>query len=103
MASIIIKYRLQSGVTQADFENWVKTVDQPTMRGLERVQSFETYRVTGLLMGDGAPSVEYVEVFDISDMATFGAEDMTGPTVQAIMGQFMGFAAAPEFMLAEKL
>lgn len=103
MAAIIIKYRLKQGVTPQDFEDWVTNVDQPAMRGLERVKSFDTYRVQGLLVGEGEPSVQYVELFDVPDIAGFGSEDMAGETVQAIMGQFMGFAEAPEFLLAEKL
>jgi REDY-like protein HapK len=103
MGAIILKYRLKSGVTQADFEQWVRTVDQPAMRGLTRVQAFNTYRVTGLLMGEGAPSVEYVEVFEIDDIAGFTGQDMAGETVQSVMGQFMGFADAPEFLLAERI
>jgi hypothetical protein len=73
------------------------------MRGLTRVQAFNTYRVTGLLMGEGAPSLEYVEVFEIEDIAGFTGEDMAGEAVQSIMGQFMGFADAPEFLLAERI
>lgn len=103
MGAIILKYRLKPGVTQADFEHWVRTVDQPAMRGLARVQGFNTYRVTGLLMGEGAPSTEYVEVFEVEDIAGFTGEDMAGDTVQSIMGQFMGFADAPEFPLAERI
>lgn len=103
MSSIILKYKLKPGVTKADFEAWVKNSDQPTMRALSSVASFNTWRVTGLLMGEGAPSVEYVEVFELSDMAAFTGTDMPGDAVQGIMGQFMGFAEAPEFMLAEKL
>ena len=78
MGAIILKYRLKPGVTQADFEQWVRTVDQPAMRGLARVQAFNTFRVTGLLMGEGAPSVEYVEVFEIDDIAGFTGQDMAG-------------------------
>ncbi|WP_336981948.1 REDY-like protein HapK [Altererythrobacter fulvus] len=103
MAAIIIKYRLKPGVAQEDFEAWVKNVDQPTMRGIERVKAFDTYRVEGLLVGEGEPSVHYVELFDIPDIAGFGSEDMAGATVQQVMGEFTGFADAPEFLLAEKL
>ena len=67
------------------------------------MQAFNTYRVTGLLMGEGAPSVEYVEVFEIDDIAGFTGQDMAGEVVQSIMGQFMGFADAPEFLLAERI
>ena len=103
MAAIIIRYKLKPGVTPQDFEHWVTTVDQPAMRGLSRVAAFDTYRVTGLLIGEGAPSSDYIELFDVPDLAGFGAQDMPGETVQRIMGQFVGFAEAPEFLIAEKL
>jgi hypothetical protein len=101
MAHLILTYRLKAGVSPADFEAWVRTVDQPAMRGLSRVTRFDTYRVSGLLMGEGAPSCDYVEIFEISDLAAFTGEDMPGETVQAVMGAFMGFADAPEFLIAE--
>jgi hypothetical protein len=103
MAFIMIRYNLQEGVSPEDFESWVRDSDQPTMRALKRVESFETYRVTGLLMGDGAPSQSYFEIFEIDDLEGFTGEDMPGDTVQAIMSQFMGFADNPEFVIAERL
>ena len=96
---LIILYSLKDGVSRDDFEHWVRTVDYPAMRGLSRVSSFKTYRTEKLLMGEGAPSLGYVEVFDIPDLDGFLSEDMPGETVQGIMGQFMGFADAPEFII----
>ncbi len=101
MSALIIRYRLNAGVSPADFERWVIDVDHPAMRGLRRVKRFETYRVVGLLMGAGQPSSDYVELFEIDDLAGFTSEDMAGETVQAVMGAFMGFADAPEFLIAE--
>lgn len=103
MAFLLIRYNLQAGVSPEDFEAWVRDTDQPTMRSLNRVKSFETWKATGLLMGDGAPSQSYFEIFEIDDLDGFTAEDMPGDTVQAIMGQFMGFADNPEFVIAERL
>lgn len=101
MSKLIILYSLKDGVTKSDFETWVRDVDQPAMRGLSRVESFNTYAAKGLLMGEGVPSVDYVEIFDIPDLAGFTSEDMAGETVQSIMGQFMGFADAPQFIICE--
>ena len=101
MAAIIIKYQLANGVTREQFEEWVTTKDQPTMRGLSRVASFDTYRVTGKLIGEGEPSVTYVELFDVPDLAGFTSEDMPGETVQGIMGEFMSMVKDPEFLVAE--
>jgi hypothetical protein len=103
MAFLLIRYNLQAGVSPEDFEAWVRDTDQPTMRSLNRVKSFETWKATGLLMGDGAPSQSYFEIFEIDDLEGFTGEDMPGNMVQAIMGQFMGFADNPEFVIAEKL
>jgi REDY-like protein HapK len=103
MAYLLIRYNLKDGVSPEEFETWVRDTDQPTMRTLQRVGSFNTYKATGLLMGDGAPSQSYFEIFEIDDLAGFTGEDMPGDTVQSIMGQFMGFADNPEFVIAEKI
>jgi REDY-like protein HapK len=103
MATLILRYKLNAGVTPADFEKWVVETDHPAMRGLARVQRFNTYRVSGLLMGEGAPSCDYVELFEIEDLAGFTGEDMPGETVQSVMGAFMGFADAPEFLIADAI
>ncbi len=103
MAYLLLRYNLKEGVSSEQFETWVRETDQPTMRSLQRVKAFDTYRATGLLMGDGAPSQSYFEIFDITDLAGFTAEDLSGPTVQAIMGQFMEFVNSPEFTIAEKV
>lgn len=100
---LIILYSLKDGVSRDDFHNWIRTTDYPTMRGLARVESFKTYESKKLLMGEGSPSVGYVEVFDIPDLDGFMAEDLGGATVQGIMGQFMGFAEAPEFIISEEV
>ena len=101
MAKLILLYTLKPGVEPGDFETWVRETDYPAMRGLERVESFHTYKAKSLLMGDGEPSVDYVEIFDIPDLDGFTAHDMPGETVQSVMGQFMGFADAPQFIVCE--
>lgn len=103
MSYLLLRYHLKDGVTPTQFEAWVKEVDQPTMRGLARVASFDTWRVTGLLMGEGTPQQSYFEIFEITDLAAFGSEDMAGEVVQGIMGAFMGYVENPEFSIAEKL
>jgi hypothetical protein len=44
-----------------------------------------------------------VEFFDIADMDGFLGEDMGSSTVQAVMGEFMQFVDAPEFLIAEEV
>ena len=103
MAFLMLRYNLKDGVTPQQFEQWVTNIDQPAMRGLTRVTSFETYRVTGLLMGEGSPSQSYFEIFEISDLAGFTGEDMPGEIVKNVMGEFMGLVENPEFNIAERI
>lgn len=103
--NLVIIYSLKDGVSQDDFEAWVTSTDYPAMRGLDRVESFKTHRAKSLLPGtsEGAPSVQYIETFSIPDLDGFIAKDMGGQTVQSIMGQFMGFAEAPQFIVVEEI
>lgn len=103
MAQLILLYNLKDGVSRDDFETWVRDVDYPSMRGLSRVTSFTNYRAEKLLMGEGEPSVQYVEIFDIPDLDGFTSEDMPGETVQSVMGAFMGFAEAPQFIICSEV
>ena len=41
------------------------------MRGLKRVISFVNHRVIRPLIGENPPSVDYIEVIEISDMEGF--------------------------------
>jgi hypothetical protein len=101
--NLILLYNLKPGVTPADFETWVRTQDQPTMRGLKTVSDFRTYRSTGLLMGEGKPSVQYIETFAINDMTGFTTKDMASGDVQKIIGAFSGFADTPQFILVSEV
>jgi hypothetical protein len=103
--NLVIIYGLKDGVSPADFEAWVRETDYPSLRGLTRVRAFRTHRAERLLAGTGAgePSIEYIETFSIPDLDGFVSGDMGGGTVQTIMGQFMGFAEAPEFIVVEEI
>lgn len=101
--NLILIYKLKDGVTPADFEAWVRSTDYPSMRGLKRVADFRTHRVERPLMGNDKPSVQYIETFSIPDLDGFMKEDMAGQTVQGVMGAFMGFAEAPQFLIVSEI
>ncbi len=73
------------------------------MRAITRVASFTNHRVERLLIGEGVPSVDYVEVFDIPDLDGFTAEDLGGETLQAVMGAFMGWVDNPQFLVVSPI
>lgn len=101
MAKVILQYRLKPGVSNDAFEDWVRTTDYPAMRGISRVASFTTVRVRGLLIGEGDPGMDYIEIFDIPDLDGFVGEDMPGSVVQGIMGEFMAQVDDPKFIVAD--
>ena len=75
MPNLILTYTLKPGVTREHFEAWVRGADYPAMRGLRRVSSFTTYRAEALLVGEGKPPVDHVELFTIEDMDGFMVTD----------------------------
>jgi hypothetical protein len=103
MQQIIILYNLKPDVSPEKFENWVRTVDQPNMRGLARVNRFQTFRTQSHLMGEGTPSVQYVEIFDITDLEGFTGQDMASDVVQMVLGAFMGLVYNPEMIIASEV
>ena len=103
MAKVILTYKLKPGVTKDEFETWVRSTDYPTMRGLARVAAFANHRVRGLLVGEGDPGMDYVEVFDIPDLDGFVAEDMPGDVIQGIMGEFAAKVDDAVFLVADEV
>jgi len=101
--NLFILDALKEGVTPEAFETWVRTSDQPAMRSLARLQDFRTYRAERLLMGEGKPGIAYIESFAMPDLDGFVAEDMGGATVQTVMGDFMGLADAPQFIVVSEV
>jgi len=103
MPNLVLTYTLKSGLTRERFEAWVRETDYPAMRGLKRVSAFTTYRAEALLVGEGKPPVDYVELFTIKDMDGFIAQDMPGATVQRIMGEFFTHVDNPAFMIVSEV
>ncbi len=54
-------------------------------------------------MGPEKPAIQYIETFSIPDLDGFTKEDMGGETVQKVMGSFMGFASAPQFLVVTEI
>jgi hypothetical protein len=100
--TIVCLFNLKPGVTVADYEAWARSVDMPTVRGLSSIAGFEVLRSAGVLGSDAAPPYQYIEIIQVKDMGVFGAEVSTA-AMQAVAGQFQGFADAPTFILTETL
>lgn len=103
MAKVLLQYRLKPGTSPEAFEAWVRTTDYPAIRGIARVAEFANHRVRGLLLGEGEPDCHYAEIFDIPDLDGFSDEDIPGPVIQGIMGDFMARVEEPRFLILDEI
>ena len=99
--TIVVLFNLKPGKSVADYEQWARTTDLPTVNALRSIDRFEVFRTAGLL-GSAAPApYAYVEVIDVADMDVFGA-DVASPTMQKVAAEFQAWAD-PVFILADRL
>ncbi len=94
---IIVLFNLKDGVDPQAYETWARATDIPTVRGLSSIARFDVAAATGLLMSDALPPYQYVEVIDVADMDSFGAEVGT-ETMQRVAAEFRQFADNPLFL-----
>lgn len=94
---ILVLFNLKPGVDPAAYESWARTRDIPTVRALPSIAGFEVAAATGLLMGEGKPPYQYVEVIDVGNPDQFG-KDVATEEMQKISSEFQQFADNPLFV-----
>ena len=99
---IVVLFNLKPDISVADYENWARTVDLPTVKGLGSIENFEVFKATGLLGTDTAPPYAYVEIIDVGDMGRFG-EEVASETMQKVAGEFQAMADNPLFIMTDKV
>jgi len=102
MKTVIVLFNLKPGANREDYECWARDNDLPTVTALGSVDRFDVLKSAGLLIGEGKPPYEYIELIRIKDMDAFG-QDMSSPAVQQGAAQFQQFADSPVFILADAL
>ena len=100
---IVVLFNLKKGVTPAEYEQWARQRDVPTVTSLDSVRFFSVHRATGLLGdGDAKPPYDYVEIIDIDTMDGFVA-DISTDEFQAAAAPFQKYADDPQFILTADL
>ncbi len=102
MTRIVVLFNLKEGVNAADYEQWAKEIDLPTVKALPSIHSFTAHRSKGLLTGEAQAPYQYIEVIDVKDMGQFGA-DVSTDAMQKVAAAFQSFADQPLFILTEDL
>jgi hypothetical protein len=101
VTTLIVLFNLKDSASAADYEQWARSSDLPTVNALRSVDSFEAFKGLGLLGGGVAP-YQYYEIIRVNDMNLFG-EEVGTDTMKKMAAAFNTFADAPLFILTEAL
>ena len=103
MTTLIVLFNLKSGVSEADYEAFAKTLDIPTVSGLKSVSDFKVYKSYGIFGSDTTPPYRYFELINFSTvdelMGDMGAE----PKMADIPAKFAEMADNPMFILTKSI
>ena len=99
---IVVLFNLRPGVDVAEYEAWAAVRDAPTVRALPSIAGFDVAAMTGLLMGEGRPPFQYVEIIDVADMDQFG-RDVATEAMGRIAAEFQAFADGPLFITTRQV
>jgi hypothetical protein len=73
--------KLHSGVSPAEYEEWVSTVDYPTAHSIPSIREYTVCRIEGLLEGDEPAPYQYVERVLITDLDAY-RQDLKDPRLE---------------------
>ncbi|MCC6829059.1 MAG: REDY-like protein HapK [Novosphingobium sp.] len=100
MTRIIVLLNLKPGKSRADYENWARATDLPTVNALASIDRFEVFEGTGLLRGGPSP-YDYIEIIDVADMEAFG-KDAATDAMKKVAGEFREWAD-PVFIVTRNI
>lgn len=101
MPSLVVLFNLKDEAAKEAYEEWARSTDVPTVKGLVSIDDFRVYRLTGMMGSEEAPPYQYCEVIDVNDMGKFGEEVVTD-TMKRVAGEFQEFADSPLFIMSEQ-
>ncbi len=102
MTTLVVLFNLKDRTQVEAYEKWAKETDIPTAGNLPSVDKFEVLKSQGLLMAEGEPPYQYIEILRINDMEQLG-KDVQTEAMQKVASEFQGFADNPTFIITENL
>jgi hypothetical protein len=76
--------RLRPGVDPADYESWIRRIDYPVARNSRVILRYDVTRIDGTLDGAGVPSVNYLEVLEVTSIEEYRAVGTTPEFVKLL-------------------
>lgn len=101
MTKIVVLLNLKAGKSAADYEQWARNTDLPTVNGLASVSGFQVFQTIGVLGSDAKAPYDYIEIIDVADMDQFGVDTSTDK-MAAIAAEFQSWAD-PIFILTRNI
>ena len=62
---LIALFNLKPGISTETYEDWARSVDLPTVRGLKSIDGFQVDRTLAVMGSDAPPPYKYIEIIDI--------------------------------------
>ncbi|WP_028117594.1 hypothetical protein [Ferrimonas senticii] len=97
MTTLIVMFNLKEGVSEADYLQWAKQSDLPTVNSLNSVQSFEVFKGENLFGSNEPSPYHYFEVIKLHSVDGF-AQELTTAAMQQIIAQFQAFTEDAKFV-----
>jgi hypothetical protein len=103
MPTIVVLFNLKPGASEADYLQWAREKDIPTVRSMKHsVADFRVLKMGNLLGTEIASPYQYCELIEVSDMQQF-FQDIQSPAVQEGSKVFASFADNPQFIVASDI
>ncbi len=102
MPTVLVLFNLKAEASIADFEQWAKEKDIPTVKSLGSINDFRVLKLGMILGSDKQAPYQYAELIEIKNMEAFFV-DLGAEAVQAGAKQFNEFADSPLFILADDI
>lgn len=102
MAALVVLFNLKDEAAKEAYENWAKTTDVPTVKGLKSVNDFKLYRCDTILGTEEKSPYQYCEVIDINDLDGL-FDELASETMKRVAGEFQSFADGPLFLMSDQI
>jgi hypothetical protein len=80
---VFVTFRLKSGVTPDQYEEWFRTGNVPAVRKMRSLSSYRVWRAIDAM--EGEPPYDYIEEMEFADRAAFDHEVETLPEMAAML------------------
>jgi hypothetical protein len=79
----------------AAYEEWIRTGDYPPARAHPAIVSYDVTRIEATLDGTGTPSIQYLEVLEVTDLQAY-RDALATPAFERLLAEWSTFVASAE-------